>query len=267
MHVRNPFPLPRSLPLERHRSTATALCVALFLLLPGGRLAAQEAPRHWLFVGNSLVQVHEVQNLVAGFAPRDRPIEAERVTLGGATLKSHLERSDPGAPLTRLEARRWEVVVLQPNGKLAMTERPAGLEPYALRPARTLVEAARRRGARPILMMTWTYRGREHNRPGLRRNYARLAEELRVPVAPVGDAFALAEERHPEIELLQSDGIHAAPGGAYLAAAVLYATIEKEPPRAGRHLPPELSRDQADELEGLAWEVVERAGLTAGPAS
>ena len=135
-----------------------------------------------------------------------------------------------------------------------MTQRPGQLPPHALNPARTLVELVRKQGGRPILMMTWTYRGSESRLSIIQRNFENLNQELQVPVAPVGEAFALASKKYPEVQLLQADGVHATLAGAYLAAAVLFATISEHSP-VGGEAPSELDPALIRQLQELAWSV------------
>jgi hypothetical protein len=60
--------------------------------------------------------------------------------------------------------------------------------------------------------------------------YLGIANQLGVPVAPVGVAWeaVVGQASHPP--LWQSDGSHPTVSGTYLAACVFYATIFRESP-------------------------------------
>lgn len=85
-------------------------------------------------------------------------------------------------------------------------------------------------------------------------NYARLAAMLEenvpqspVAVAPVGLAFQLSQERHPEIDLYIADLHHASAEGLYLTALVMYATLFGDSPEGatnempGLTIPPDIA--------------------------
>lgn len=51
-------------------------------------------------------------------------------------------------------------------------------------------------------------------------------------MAPMGQAWDLAAQRHPGLELYAADGNHAAPAGAHLSALILFATLTSVPPNS-----------------------------------
>ena len=57
-----------------------------------------------------------------------------------------------------------------------------------------------------------------------------IADELEIPVAPVGIAWQTALERDPELDLWVKDGGHPTPTGMLLAASVFYAVIFDQDP-------------------------------------
>jgi hypothetical protein len=60
--------------------------------------------------------------------------------------------------------------------------------------------------------------------------YSGIADELNVPVAPVGDAWFNALNQNPDLQLWQEDGSHPTQQGTYLAACVFYAVIFNKSP-------------------------------------
>jgi hypothetical protein len=66
--------------------------------------------------------------------------------------------------------------------------------------------------------------------------YLGIAEELSVPVAPVGYAWLLARNQNPQLDLWQPDGSHPTEIGTYLAACVFYAVIFRQSPKGLTYL-------------------------------
>jgi hypothetical protein len=55
--------------------------------------------------------------------------------------------------------------------------------------------------------------------------YVRIAQELTVPVVPVGYTWLLVRGQNPQLDLWQEDGSHPTDLGTYLAAGVFYAVF------------------------------------------
>ncbi len=68
--------------------------------------------------------------------------------------------------------------------------------------------------------MTWAKRGDLDRAPAVIRFYRGLAEEQKIPLAPVSEVFDRINRTHPEIDLYAPDGGHASAAGDYLVAAV-----------------------------------------------
>lgn len=90
-----------------------------------------------------------------------------------------------------------------------------------------------------ILENTWSFAGSNGNYGGFTsfENFDNLllsgslsiAKSIGSPVSPIGQAFKLAREKHPEIELYDDDVKHQGPYGAYLKACVNYLVLYGEP--------------------------------------
>jgi hypothetical protein len=59
----------------------------------------------------------------------------------------------------------------------------------------------------------------------IEQGYGAIAGELKVAVAPAGQAWQAVVREDPGIVLWQSDGSHPTPAGTYLAACVLYTRL------------------------------------------
>jgi hypothetical protein len=212
----------------------------------------QRSPARLLFIGNSHTERHGGMDWLVGrfVAAEDpsQPYEAERDTSSGVTLEYHLQN---GAP-HRIRTGDWDVVVLQ--------EYLPGIESHTIEPflddARRLDAIVEASGAQTVLYMTWPQgRGDWATLDDFVTAHRELEAELGVKVAPVGVAFARAQAERPELELIDADAIHATWAGAYLGAAVIYATIYDRSPE-GLDYTFGLTVEDAGFLQHIAWQTV-----------
>ena len=243
-----------------HGPQALILLLLLFMALPT-RAEKAEDPLRVLFIGNSQTSRNELPKLVERFslaAGVDRPVVSKRITLGGESFYRHSERRDEGAPIQVIGREPWDFVVLQENTRVAVAGRETLI--YAGR----LVRAVREAGAEPLFYMTWAYRDEPEMQPAISRTYFQLGTRLKVPVAPVGEAFRRTRKAAPEIRLFETDGSHPSPEGSYLAASVLFAKlygrspvgVPLEIPGQGAKVA-EISSQVAERLQQLAWQTLE----------
>ena len=85
-------------------------------------------------------------------------------------------------------------------------------------------------------------------------NTTAMAKELGTGLSPVGVAWEIVRRERPEIELYVKDGSHPSYAGSYLAAAVGYLTLFKEPFKADT--PILLKPEVAKYLRSVAERVV-----------
>lgn len=192
-----------------------------------------------LFVGNSLTYYYDMPDMVSRLADSDpdaKPLFAVSFTRPGWTLQEAAQ----DAKLERLLSDvRWDVVVLQEQSGLASSS-PAEIASESVPAATRLHQLSRRAGAQTIVYMTWPWR------------YAGdLADQLGLPAAPVGLAWAEARRRRPGIDLLDDDGHHPNRAGAYLAACVFYEALTGRDPKKSTFTAG-LGQDDARFLQGLA---------------
>ena len=107
-----------------------------------------------------------------------------------------------------------------------------------------LANAAEEVGAKPVYFLTWAYENArkwmsdnpealtkfEKMQQHLNDSYFRLAVDTDGVVCPIGIAWSIIREKHPEIKLHREDGSHPSKMGAYLSALVMYATLFDEEP-------------------------------------
>jgi hypothetical protein len=219
-----------------------------------------------LFVGNSFTFRNEMPGLVHELADADGDqgrIFAVSYTAGGWTLRKASRNEGLTALLRDV---RWDVVVLQEQSRLpSLSANRRREETYPF--ARALDEKIVDEGARTMLFRTWGYKdGDDASVPGdtfgamqsrLHDGYSELAAGLSasVSVAPVGDAWAEAVRRHPDVDLWAGDGQHPSRLGSYLTACVFYAFLSGSDP-TGNQFTAGLDPAEARSLREIASDVV-----------
>jgi hypothetical protein len=136
------------------------------------------------------------------------------------------ERLAHGPSMTLLRSQPWTAVVLQ-----AQKYSSSGQFTYSTLEAQQLVQAARGQRALPVMFPEWPRLGVAET-ARIYELHVGIAQAQPACVAPIGQAWDLALQRHPTLRLHQSDGNHAEVPGAYLAALVLYSAITGGSPRA-----------------------------------
>jgi hypothetical protein len=130
--------------------------------------------------------------------------------------------------------------------------------------ARKLVQKITDKGATPIFFVTWAHRdGWPENgmtdyqsmQSQINYGYVTIAQELTVPIAPVGEAWLRAVDQYPDLILWQVDGSHPSEQGTYLTACVFYAVIFHESPN-GLPYRVDLSKENATMLQSIASSTV-----------
>lgn len=165
----------------------------------------------------------------------------------------------------------WDFVVLTGHptfGKTLVIDGETRLADPSdfLHHGKLLVAQIRRSGGRPVLLVP----PRKPGSPLLDRQaidwaYNRLGREGGAILAPVGDAFARLQYRRPDVSLFDVHGEAWSPAGAFLAAAVLEATVTGRPPA-----PPadaegaELSLETQQLLGEVAWGAVRDLAAAGG---
>ncbi|MGV3636793.1 MAG: DUF4886 domain-containing protein [Flavobacteriales bacterium] len=205
---------------------------ALLLLLPT-QLCAQTSV---LFVGNSYIYSNDLPNMLRQLSES----LGENMTVassapGGYRLTQHATYEPT---LTAIASQPWDFVILQEQSQLgALPTELSGSDVGAA----ILVDSieGNHECTYPVFYMTWgrengdalncddfpymcTYTGMQQ---ALHDNYVAMAEQNDGRVAPVGEAWRMVRETHPEIALYVSDGSHPSAAGTYLAANVLFCTL------------------------------------------
>ena len=209
-----------------------------------------------LFIGNSYTYVNDLPTMFARLAEAGgHRVETGMAAVGGATFADQVGSADTHS---KLAGSKWTYVVLQEQSEIPSIAQSRAAEMYPN--ARLLVQRVRNTGATPAFFLTWGHRnGWPENGLGtyasmqaqLDTGYRAIADELKVGVVPVGDAWAAAHAADAGLDLWQPDGSHPTATGTYLAACVFYAAVFHQSP-GGLDYTADLAADTAHAIQGTA---------------
>lgn len=219
-----------------------------------------------LCIGNSFTFYFDTYNMLAEIAcSQGHFIKAKATCYGGYSFACHLAepRTHKG-----YEAREDgnEIIFLQNHSQLnAYVGRDPRRYKFALDDAKELAGRIKAfvPNGRCIFESTWSYPKYNYGSFGsleafdaaMLKGTKLMAKRSKAEVSPIGNAFTICRRRHPEINLLYSDGHHQSKEGAYLKSCVNYLVIF-----GGEFVPQTsccgLDRDVALKLQSDALEAV-----------
>ncbi|MDR3577869.1 MAG: hypothetical protein P4L50_28735 [Anaerolineaceae bacterium] len=195
----------------------------------------QNPVMHVLFIGNSYTYVNDLPGTFGKLAcSGGHKVATDMAANGGWTLQQHAASTDT---LAKLQGQKWDYVILQEQSEVPAVQSWRVQMMYPA--ARLLVAKIRQDGAKPIFFLTWGHKdGLPDNglpdytamQNQLSVGYFGIANELNVPVAPVGRAWQVGRFQANPPDFWQSDGSHPTINGTYLAASVFYAEIFQQSP-------------------------------------
>jgi len=198
---------------------------------------AQKEPQNIHFVGDSFTVYHkaDLPEMFSRLAETGgHQVNVSRTTRNATSLAFHSRNKNL---ISKIEEGELNYVILQETEKIPSI--PSDRDDYFFPIVRSLNSMIEQYGAQTILYMTWGYRDGypEGGHPtyasmqnAIAESNLMIADELELPVAPVGIAWQTALERNSELELWVEDGGHPTPIGMFLAASVFYAVIFDEDP-------------------------------------
>jgi hypothetical protein len=130
------------------------------------------------------------------------------------------------------------------------------LKPVFVEFARRGAEAARKGGAQPVFFMSWAYADRPEMTAQLAEAYTIAGNENDAFVIPAGLAFARSVAQRPDLNLYAADKRHPSLLGTYLAAATVFAALQKQSP-VGNSYTAGIDTETARFLQTVAWETVQ----------
>ena len=208
---------------------------------------ADDSPRiKVLFVGNSLTFYNDLPGLVQQLSVMEnRPVDVTAVTAPYVSLQWHWNR---GKVQKLLAQEKWDYVVLQEFSRRPVTD-PQNSEKYF----ELFAAEAQRAGAKPLIFQNWTRSGRDSEYGTMFATYQAVKQRTSAAIVPIGLAWRLCAEKHPEIELF-ADSRHPTDEGTYLTACVVYGAIYgKNPTELPMNLAgPQLSAETLKTLREIA---------------
>ena len=210
-----------------------------------------------LFLGNSYSFVNNFRNTFAELAKAG----GHKVVTDWAVARTFADHVASTATRNMLTSSEWDFVVLQEQTQIPSIEQFRTELMYPA--ARELVQKISVSGASPMFFQASAGRhgwpenglnGYESMQLQINQGYLKIAQELNVPIAPVGQACLNARRIDPQLDLWQDDR-HPNQQGSYLAACVFYAAIFHESPE-GLNYFAYLSDETAQVLQMIAAETV-----------
>lgn len=215
-------------------------CTVLMLILTSCSSpteSVQIEPLNIHFVGDSFT-VYPNANLPELFSRLaemgNHQVNVTKTTRDGTSLAFHSRNKNL---ISIIESGELDYIVLQENEKIPSI--PIERDDFFFPIVRSLSASIQENGAQPILYMTWGYRDGfpDGDHPtyasmqnAIAESHLMIADELDLPVAPVGIAWQRAHEQNPDLELWVEDGGHPTTIGMFLSASVFYAVIFDEDP-------------------------------------
>jgi len=234
--------------------------------VPAVKALKVENPTRILFVGNSYlyygdgIHNHVRRMAAAAGLHTEKEMKYKSAAIGGAAIFDH----DIDALLKPGQLRvkePFQVVILQGNSAVGWSKkRPAEFKKTVV----AFAEKIKAAGGETALYMTHAYvpphkRYDPNMTAKLEAIYVDAGNATGALVIPVGLAFQEAYARRPDIKLHKAhDGSHPELIGAYLGAAVVFASVYGQSPVGNSYdYYGKISADDAAFLQQVAWDTVQ----------
>jgi hypothetical protein len=215
--------------------------VAFFVLFITSNVKAQtNSPLKLLFIGNSFTYrnggIEKHIKLMADNTKKPIPVQVDKATKGGATLKIHF-----GIDSVHIKIPEYKEHTIAPFFEYAtLFEKEISLSKSKL-----------------VLFMAWPYeRLNWISLDEIVAAHKTIAKQLNATVAPVGIALDRSLRIRPQMAMLGKDMEHESVHGTYLASCVIYATLFNKSPKGVSYWPEGITKTDARYLQGLAWKTV-----------
>ena len=222
-----------------------------------------------LFIGNSLTNNNSMAEMARRMAATtERSLLYTQHAPGGARIADHAGSAELES---KISSRKWDVVSIQAQSAELATS-ASNLNTSVYPNIQLVIDKVR--GAHtasiPLFYMSWGYKD---GAPSLcdpipetctfqgmnnllKENYLQIMEQADGRVSPCAELWSVIRDRHPELDLYASDGIHPSVLGSYAVALSFYTMIFEADPTETTYHRDEL--DAADEqlLREIVKEVV-----------
>ena len=189
-----------------------------------GQDSDQDPDFQVLFIGNSLTFWNDLPGVLTALIDSAGAGSAliNSLAVGGFSLEDHWKQ---GTARNAIALGGWDVVVLQQGASASPEGRQLLLEYTQL-----FSDDAAAVGASTALYMVWPSASRIDDFDDVSQSYLLAAEQVGGLLYPVGEAWRIAWQRDPDLELYDSDGIHPNRAATYLAALVMFQQLTGRSP-------------------------------------
>lgn len=189
-------------------------------------IGQDQAPEKILFVGNSYTyfwNLPKVVNLMA--TAKDVPLHIRHSTSGGVNLGMHWRGERDLKTRSRIATEKYQKVVIQDHS-MRTIQHPDSLLYFGKR----LCDEIKTNGGTPYIYMTWARQWNPLMQEQISKMYRQLAKQEEAILVPVGEAWALARQLRPDLNLFDADGSHPGPLGTYLTGCLFFAAFTGQSP-------------------------------------
>ena len=188
--------------------------------------SAQQKELNVLFVGNSYTFNSNLPHIVSILSEgTSTKLNTRRSVAGGAFLWEHWQGRRGLQTRQIIKEGNFDIVVLQDNS-MATIDVPDSTLKYVQK----FAEYALEYGAETYLFNTWAREKVPQWQEEINAVYAKAAELSKATRVPVGDAFQLAIDIRPSVDLYIADGSHPTQLGTVLTATMFVRAITGELP-------------------------------------
>ena len=187
---------------------------------------AQKDTINVLFVGNSYTYYSDLPKIVSELSKSTVTyINTKMSAVGGARLKYHYNQEHGLKTKDLIKKGSFDIVVLQEQSMGTLTNK----EEFLLY-SKKLSDYIKEHGAEPYFFTTWSRKKTPQTQNTITKVYKEAARINNGKAILVGNIWAKALKKHPELDLYVKDGSHPTLLGTFLTAFTFVKTITGEIP-------------------------------------
>jgi len=222
-----------------------------------------------LFIGNSYTYVNDLPSLFTNLsASGGKTVYTDISAPGGYSLEQHLADA---TTLSKIRQGIWNYVVLQEQSQMPVIEYWRYNSTYPSATKLDSIIKASRIITKTVFYMTWGRKngGQQcvgsycspdfinfyHMQDSLKSSYSMISYMLNATLSPAGEAWRIAKQLNPDVNLWDADDSHPTLEGSYLTACVFYAVIFNQNP-VGLTYTAGLTQSEALFCQQCAWQSV-----------
>ena len=183
-----------------------------------------------LFVGNSFTFYWNLPSIVESMAKeKEIHLDIHQSTAGGVSLKQHWVGDKNLNTKKLIESGTFSTVILQDYSSNPLLKKKESNEYF-----NRFIQLIKSNEAQAVIYGTWMFPAisnkKYKNADPIQNVLKPISMKTNTPIAPVGTAFRLFQEKHPEIPIFTSDNKHPSAVGSYLAACIFYKILTGKSP-------------------------------------